>query len=293
MSLDKLGGLVDKPTKPTLSSHVASDPVKTEVRVEYNEGARIPHHLVKLLEFIEMMSQKFNMKPDERSRRIIGQLSQQLGQQLENMSVQEFNSQIPFSLTFENGLFNYSSKELPVQIERYVAESNTSLVSVLDTDEQALKVIAAIYEEACKLAGTKRVFSDDAVHAQSNGTASIATLHFGISDVLSDALNAALKDTVGSDQSLFKRVGAMRKSEKSDESLQKYRTVVRLQEVELSIQKIDLVAGYSESCRLVISPRTKSDVGLGEYLVASEYDNKTHFMLVDALQSRLRDKAGK
>ena len=295
MSLDKLGGLVDKRsniTSPALTEDNDSfrtPTLRTEISIEFNEQDRLPLGLVKFEGLITMLATSFNLSLDERSRVAIPQLFGQDPEQFKLVSVLEYDKKVPFHIIFENGLLPSSDGSTAVPIGRFVVSGNSCLIAIDGSDDDADRVMGKLYESINGLGGIKKGISNEVIHAKSHGTASIATLRLGLADALSKSLLEALQVTVSSDDNTFKKVGAIRSIDR-DSNMEKYKIVPKLQELEIVLQRVDMEAGISEPCRLSIAPRTKADVGLGEYLIMSEYDNETHHKLVEALQAKLGSK---
>ncbi len=205
---------------------------------------------------------------------------------LDNVSVEEFDSQIPFQISFENGIFKSSSKADPISIADIVIRQDSISVIVNGDSTDAQEVISGAYNAVLAQAGYSNKFSEDCVAARAHTCFTVARLNFGISSVFSEAIQTTLNATVKSDAERFKNIGSMPVGT-SQEQLKNYMIVPKVKALEFSITRFDKSSGASEVCTLRIAPRTKTDVDMGDYVFISEYPEDVHNELVKAFTDAL------
>lgn len=250
--------------------------------IEFHEKSRIPMTMISLGELCEVIKSVVGANLDEKCKRVIFQNNVDI----DGVSVNEFESQIPFALEFENGTYKSGSKSNPIPISSLIVRQNSVSVIVNGDSGDAQEVILGVYNALQTSAGYATKFTEECVHARAHTCLTVARLNFGISSIFSKAILSALNSTLMSDAERFKNVGSMRIDTNQDQ-LKGYMIVPKIRAVEFDITRFDAASGNSERCILRIAPRTTSDVNDGDYVFTSEYPEDVHNELVAAFISAL------
>lgn len=278
MSLESLKQLNEKNVE--LKDMAASSLLESSVRVEVEEKDRFPLSIISLSKFMSSIQKLTGSRIDESLARII------TGNRIdvENTTVAEFDSQIPYRLRFSDGLFRTDKKPEPITVKSITIESGACRVIVSGTSEDAESVVSGVFNSLMQSAGYSKKYDESCAHAKSYATSSVVRMNFGISNALSSNLQEGLEKTVFSENPKYKKLGAM-KLEEGD--LSRFMVIAKMQELVLSLIKMDKASGATQECVLAIRPRTVDDVDAGDYVVSSQYDNKIHEELVQGLKQSL------
>lgn len=256
--------------------------IQHRVFVEFDQNSRLPTKLTTLDALCQIVKDVFGASLDDQCRRVIAQNQIDMG----GITVDEFDSQVPFSIMFVNGIYKSDSKSNPISIKSIVIKQNSIVTIVNGNSADAKDVIIAAYNAVLKKAGYSNKFSENCVHARAHTCLTTARLNFGISSVFSEAISDIIGATMKSDAERFKNIGAMR-VDTTEAQLKNYIVVPKIESVEFSITRIDTSSGASEVCQLRISPNTKTDVDMGDYVFLSEYPEEVHNELVKAFTEAL------
>ena len=285
-TVDALGDVLKLNSEPVGHFGAPSAPHISGVMVECKHGS-LPFAQTNAGHFIQTLKKELSLDPTSSLGNFLSRVD------LSEISLKQLDDLIPINMEFEDGSLKIKrdGKEDYIQIPAASFSAPSVLnVSVYGNSADAEAVLGKVYECLNSAAGLNRQWAEGkkTIGFQKHTTISLETLNCGLGNVLSkglaDSLIGAFKDESG----LLANIGSLQiDPETLKPHPKKYIGAVKLEELQITVTRIDPTSGSTDKSTLRVSPHTKVDAGRGTYTVASALPYDEHIEFVKLLKSSL------
>lgn len=269
-----------------------ASPRESVIQVEMETGA-MPVAQANAQKFADLMSKHLKATLDDSIQMTL--MRNQIA--LKDLTLKQLDKMLPVRINFSDGSVEYDHKGkrnyVQLSFIHISALGATMSVGAFGTSDDAEKAIGKLYECVFEAANMKSQWADarDSIIAKGYATSTVATLDGHLDHLLTSPIAKLFSSKTFSENEFSSAVGVLPINQETGEPyLRDYRSVLKLGALEVRVIRMDDEAGDRHESTIRIAPQTKTDAGIGRYVVMSELEYTKHQKLVGMLKASLSEK---
>jgi hypothetical protein len=272
-----------------IGNYPQASPIESVIQVEFETGS-LPVAQANAQTFIDLIGKTLKATLGEELRALLTRNQVDLT----DISLKRLDRMMPMSIGFSDGTIEYDQmgKRTYVQLTGITisAVSEYLRIGVRGTSDDAEKALGKVYECVYEAAGMKSQWADgrEKIVAKGYATATIETLDAGLDKVLAPGVAGLFNTQNFAAKGFDSALGSQPINKETGQPfIRSCRAVLKLGTLDVNVIRLDDETGYRYDSTIRISPVTKSDAGLGRYIVTSELEYNKHKEFVTLLRNSL------